>query len=183
MISTQTQEQAQTRTRHFFANRDYLPSTKSEQIKFNDNAGVLMVSTACLNSFLIDLEDELRGANMYRHQVKHNFNRVTAIVEKITNAFYRGAKNVKGGEFVRDYNIDVDNATEAINESVLLEGPERVYNIVLSLIRIILDANNNIGRFKRDFVEDLTAGPSLLSCCKIREYNLDFIVKNAIENI
>ena len=142
-----------------------------------------MVSTACLNSFLIDLEDELRGANMYRHQVKHNFNRVTAIVEKITNAFYRGAKNVKGGEFVRDYNIDVDNATMAINERVLLKGPERAYNIVLSLIRIILDTNNKIGRFKRDFVEELRTAFSLLSCCKIKEYNLDFIVRNAIENI
>ena len=180
MINTQT---AEVRTRHFFANREFMPSTKAEQIKFNANAGMLMVSMACLNSFMIDLEDELIAGKKFKHEVKHNFKRVSATVEKITNAFYRGAKNVKGGEFVRDYNVDVDNATIAINNAVLLQSEERAFNIVLSLIRIVLDANTKIGRFKRDFVEELHSSINLLSSCKIKDYKIDFIVRNAIESI
>lgn len=174
---------AQQRTRHFFATREFLPSTMKEQIKHNGNAGILMVSMSCLNSFLIDLEDDLREAGLFRHQVKHNFNRISSMVEKITNSFYGGAKRVKGGEFVRDYNEDVENATVAINKAVLLQGVERSYNIVLSLIRICLDSNNKIGRFRRDFVDGLIPTISWLQSAKIKDYNIDFIVRNAIENI
>ena len=174
---------AQQRTRHFFATREFLPSTLKEQIKHNDNAGILMVSMSCLNSFLIDLEDDLRDAGLFRHEVKHNFNRVSRLVEKLTDAFYSGAKRIKGTDFVHDYNEDVDNATIAINKAVLLQGVERSYNIVLSLIRICLDANNKIGRFRRDFVDDLIPTISWLQCAKIKDYNIDFIVRNAIERI
>lgn len=174
---------AQQRTRHFFATREFLPSTLKEQIKHNDNAGILMVSMSCLNSFLIDLEDDLRDAGLFRHEVKHNFNRVSRLVEKLTDAFYSGAKRIKGTDFVHDYNEDVDNATIAINKAVLLQGVERSYNIVLSLIRICLEYNNKIGRFKRDFVEELRTATNLLKYCKIKDRNIDFIVLSAIKSL
>lgn len=180
--------QAEIRTRHFFIQQEErkatMPSTIEEQKKHNNNAAILMVGMSCLNAFMIDFETELKRANMFRHEVKHNFNKVSRMVERITNAFYSGAKNVKGGGFVRDYNEDVDNAMVAIDSAILIENPtERAYNIVVSLIRICLDMNNKIGRFKRDFVDELIPALNLLQQCQIKDYKIDFIVRTAIENI
>ena len=178
---------AENRTRHFFIRHSDLmadrPSTEEERRKHNNNAGLLMISMACLNSFLIDLEDELRTSNIFRHNVKRYFKRVEKSVYEMTNLFYEGAHKVNGNKFVQDYNEDVDNATDAINKAVLLEAPERAYNIVLSLIRIAVDTNGKIGRFKRDFVEELLPTINWLKEFQIKDYNIDFIVRNAIINI
>lgn len=77
----------------------------------------------------------------------------------------------------REYNDKMDETYSRIQSCVMLSAPERSYNIVLALIRIIGSLNKELTcRYNFAPARELAAIPSMLSDCGIKDYGIDNIL-------
>lgn len=81
----------------------------------------------------------------------------------------------------REYNDQLDWAWNCIDNAVLLNAPERAYNIIVALVRLIEKANIELsGRYDFAPARVLYRIPSLLSCTGIEDRHIDRIIEIAI---
>lgn len=174
------------RTRVYFRNHHNLsddkPTTKEETRKYGETSKKLLIYAACLNSAMIDLEYALRDAGIFRHGVKRNFNRASRLIEKISTALYKGVAERIGEDFCRTYKSCMESAVLRMNEKLFVPQPNKAYTIVLSLIRLTLNANNRIGRFKQQYITSLENVFPLLEY-GLNDYGLDIVIDQVVNEI
>lgn len=135
---------------------------------------------ACLNYALCDLEDEMRDAGKYRHEAKRRIQQAQKMVEEVHNTAYYmlyNSSRVAG----RQYNDATDGSWKEITDAVLLAPPERGYNIVVALCRLI-EKQNLILSGKYDFTpaKKLYTIPALIACCGIEDRKIDVIIEKNV---
>lgn len=177
---------SQAKTRHYFKIKpkiDYdKPVTEEETRLYGNYSKKLLIYGACLNSAMVDLETELSKAGILRHSVKRNFNRVSRLVEKISTALDKGVAQRISKDFCHLYTECMENAILKAGNNIYTKQPEKAYNVVMSLIRLTLDANNNIGRYKQQYITALDKAPALLEC-GLKDYKLDIAIAQAINEV
>ena len=113
----------------------------------------MLTLVGCLNYAMLDLESELTAPGLFH-------------LRKIDD---RAA---------RQYNDKTDEAYRTISGCILLEAPQRSYNIVLSLCRIISSLNGRIsGRYDFNPAKPLVRIPALLECIGIEDCKIDGIIE------
>ena len=128
--------------------RNMQPRKPSEEdAKYVPTAIRMLTCLACLNYAMCDLETELSDVGILRHGVKRMFRMAQAQVQQVHQQAYE-MLNKASVRAARQYNDKLDEAWRAIDESVELEAPERAYNIVVALCRLIEKQNKELtGRY------------------------------------
>ena len=135
---------------------------------------------ACLNSVAFDLETELTEAGMFRHAVKRTVREIQQIAGRVHQQAWTMLDNYKRG-VGRVYNDRMETVTEAIDGAILLKAPERAYNIMAALIRIISKINAELRPYNWDFVyaRELESVEPKLKRLGIKDYHIDEIIEIA----
>lgn len=133
---------------------------------------------ACLNSVAIDLEMELTEAGMFRHAVKRTVREIQQIAGRVHQQAWTMLDNYKRG-VGRVYNDRMDTVTKAIDGAILLKAPERAYNIMAALIRIISKINAELRPYNWDFyyARELEGIETKLERIGIKDYHIDEIIE------
>ena len=177
--------ESEARTRHFFIVNDKMPRevkpTGEAKERYEKNARRLFIYVACLNSAMIDFETELRKANMFRHGLKRDFNRVSSLIEKASQALFKGMHKYFGDEACREYNNCMEYASEKIDDRLFFAQPEKSYSIVMSLIRLTLKANNGV-LYKQSYIFGLEHAFKMLQC-GLKDYHLDVVIEQALDEV
>lgn len=150
---------------------------RPEDERFVPIAVRMLTYVACLNYAMCDLETELEDAGMLKQGVKRSFRIAQEHVQKVhQRAYVMLAKvNTTAG---RSYNNEMEQAWRRIDEAVLLEAPERAYNIVLALVRLVERANTQLlGRYDFAPARVLYRIPGLLACTSIKDHKIDRIIE------
>lgn len=140
----------------------------------------MLTYVACLNYAMLDLETELSNAGLLRQNIKRSFRIAQERVQHVHQEAYMMLQKVND-KATREYNDQLDWAWSCIDNAVLLDVPERAYNIIVALIRLIEKANIELsGRY--DFAPSrvLYCIPSLLSCAGIEDRHIDRIIEIVI---
>lgn len=144
--------------------------------KYIPKAVRMLTFIACLNYAMLDLGDELSEAGIMRHNVKRHYNMALYIVQRTHTIAYRMLTRIseRAG---REYNDKMDYAYSQIQSCVMLSAPERSYNIVLALIRMIGSLNNEL-TCRYDFApaRELSKIPAMLADSGIKDYHIDNII-------
>lgn len=135
----------------------------------------MLFLVACLDNFVIDMQESFDSCGILRGAVKRWTNLCFERVANAHGAAYRMLAEIEP-ETARKYNSYSEAFIKQINDSVLLEEPERSYNIVVAICRIIERENRSFGR--NDFVpaKELYSIPNVLRCCKLEDHQLDSLI-------
>lgn len=137
----------------------------------------MLTYIACLNYAMCDLETELHESGLLKHEVKHSFRIEQEHVQKVHQEAYVMLKKVSM-DAARRYHEQLEWMWGRIDGAVLLEAPERAYNIVLSLVRLIEKANTAIlGRYDFAPAKVLYRIPERLACTGIEDHKIDRIIE------
>lgn len=133
---------------------------------------------ACLNSVAIDLEMELTEAGMFRHAAKRTVREIQQIAAQVHGEAWRMLNNYKRG-VGRVYDNRMESVEAAISGAILLRAPERAYNIIAALVRLISAINAELQRYNWDFfyARELAAILPKLERLGIRDYRVDCIIE------
>lgn len=140
----------------------------------------MLTYVACLNYAMLDLETELSNAGLLRQNIKRSFYIAYEHVQKVHQEAYMMLRKINN-KATREYNDHMEWAWRKIENAVLLDAPERGYNIVVALVRLIEKANIELsGRY--DFAPSrvLYRITSLLSCAGIEDRQIDRIIEIVI---
>ena len=162
--------------------RNMQPRKPSEEdAKYVPTAIRMLTCIACLNYAMCDLETELSNVGMLRHGVKRMFRMAQSQVQQVHQQAYE-MLNKASVRAARQYNDKLDEAWRAIDEFVELEAPERAYNIVVALCRLIEKQNKELtGRYDFAPARGIYRIPMMLSDVKIHDYRIDRIIEMNIE--
>lgn len=150
---------------------------RPEDERFVPIAVRMLTYVACLNYAMCDLETELEEAGLLRQGVKRSFRAAQENVQKVHQRAYVMLSEVNATAG-RSYNNELEQAWSRIDEAVLLEAPERAYNIVLALVRIIERANTQLlGRYDFAPARVLYCIPERLACTGIEDHKIDRIIE------
>lgn len=137
----------------------------------------MLTYIACLNYAMYDLETELSDAGILRHGVKRSFRIAKDHVQQVHQEAYMMLHKINN-KAAREYNDRMDWAWSKIDNSVLLEAPERAYNIVIALIRLIEKTNTSLqGRYDFAPAKVLYRIPERLACTGIEDRWIDLIIE------
>ena len=132
---------------------------------------VLWASLECTN-FSIAKGGQSRDADS-RTLAEHLFRYIDAL-----RPDYIQIENVKEFMTWGPLVVKVVEAYRTISGCILLEAPQRSYNIVLSLCRIISSLNGRIsGRYDFNPAKPLVRIPALLECTGIEDCKIDGIIE------
>lgn len=155
---------------------------RKEDEKYVPTAIRMLTCIACLNYAMCDLEEELSAAGLLRHAVKRSFGMAQTQVQHVHQQAYEML--CKASDLAaRQYNDKLDEGWRAITSAVALEAPERTYNIVMALCRLIEKQNGELsGRYDFAPARVLYRIPGMLNGVKIRDYKIDRILEMALKD-
>lgn len=154
--------------------REFRLPTAKDKI-YVDKAVKMLSALACLNSVMLDIEEELVEHNLFRQGLKKSVKDATKNVTEVYDFAFRVMHDANEGA-TRVYNDKYDLAYNKIQESIFLEPPERAYNIAINLCRIIQKLNEEVrGKYDLKPLERLYRIPEHIATDKIKTYNLNFI--------
>lgn len=154
--------------------QDRKPSKDDE--KYVPKAVRMLTFIACLNYAMLDLGDELSEAGILRHAVKRRYNMVLDIVQKAHAEAYRMLNSISEPAG-RQYNEEMDETYPVIQSCVMLQPPERAYNIVLALLRLITSLNAELTCWYDFYPARVLAKiPGMLADIGIKDYRIDDII-------
>lgn len=137
----------------------------------------MLTLVGCLNYAMLDLESELTASGLFRHETKRRYTQARTLVAQAHGIAWSMLRKIDD-RAARQYNDKTDEAYRTISGCILLEAPQRSYNIVLSLCRIISSLNGRIsGRYDFNPVKPLVRIPALLECTGIEDYRIDEIIE------
>ena len=126
---------------------------------------------------MLDLESELTASGLFRHETKRRYTQARTLVAQAHGIAWSMLRKIDD-RAARQYNDKTDEAYRTISGCILLEAPQRSYNIVLSLCRIISSLNGRIsGRYDFNPAKPLVRIPALLECTGIEDYRIDEIIE------
>lgn len=140
----------------------------------------MLSAIACLNSFFYDLESEFEEFGLFKHSLKKYINQQHETVKSVHELAFRimQHENEKAG---REYNDKLFACETRIADGVLLPPPERAYNIVLSLCRVLKKYNEDVkGWYDFAPAEQLYDIPRKIKTDKVKDYNIDLIIEKAL---
>lgn len=137
---------------------------------------------ACLNYAALDLEEELTAAGMFRHETKRIVREIQKITARVHQQAWQMLNNYKDG-VGRVYNGRMDVVYNAINDAVLIAPPERSYNIMLAMVRVIDNINQFLKPRNWDFyyARELQDIIPKLRRINIEDRRLDCIIEKVLE--
>lgn len=137
---------------------------------------------ACLNYVSLDLETELVDAGVFRHETKRIVREIQRIVERVHQQAWQMLNSYKDG-VGRVYNDRMDVVYNAINDAVMLPPPERSYNIMLAMVRVIDNINQFLKPRNWDFyyARELQDIIPKLRRINIEDRHLDCIIEKVID--
>lgn len=137
---------------------------------------------ACLNYVSLDLETELSDAGMFRHETKRIIREIQRIVGRVHQQAWRMLNDYKDG-VGRIYNDRMEIVYNAINNAVLLAPPERSYNIMLAMVRVIDNINRYLKPQNWDFyyARELQDIIPKLRRINIEDRYLDCVIEKVLE--
>ncbi|OKY95472.1 MAG: hypothetical protein BHV66_03995 [Alistipes putredinis] len=107
----------------------------------------MLTLVGCLNYAMLDLESELTASGLFHHETKRRYTQAQTLVTQAHGIAWSMLRKIDD-RAARQYNDKTDEAYRTISGCILLEAPQRSYNIVLSLCRIISSLNGRIsGRY------------------------------------
>lgn len=132
---------------------------------------------ACLNYAIDDLEADLRQSGRLCGTVARCFNISRRIVINAHSAAYKMLISIHNS-VGRQYNSAMDEAWSRIDKCVLIPPPERGYNIVVALCRLVERLNRELGmRYYFQPAKAIATIPAKLNGIKFRDYRLDNIIE------
>lgn len=154
---------------------------KASEVIDNNRAVKMIILCGCLDYAMIDLENDLRDAGVFRQQLKKNYNLANKLVINCHDIFFNLLANNEFAKAARQYNEHVDRTYENIENSMSLPPLESSYNKVLSLCRLALKYNDKLkGRYDCECIYRLANVPRLLQGIEVKDYNLDFLIESQI---
>ena len=137
----------------------------------------MLTLVGCLNYAMLDLESELTASGLFRHETKRRYTQAQTLVLQAHGIAWSMLRKIDD-RAARQYNDKTDEAYRTISGCILLEAPQRSYNIVLSLCRIISSLNGRIsGRYDINPAKPLVRIPALLECTGIEDCKIDGIIE------
>lgn len=137
----------------------------------------MLTLVGCLNYAMLDLESELTASGLFRHETKRRYTQARTLVAQAHGIAWSMLRKIDD-RAARQYNDKTDEAYRTISGCILLEAPQRSYNIVLSLCRIISSLNGRIsGRYDFNPAKPLVRILALLECTGIEDYRIDEIIE------
>ena len=137
----------------------------------------MLTLVGCLNYAMLDLESELTASGLFRHETKRRYTQARTLVAQAHGIAWSMLRKIDD-RAARQYNDKTDEAYRTISGCILLEAPQRSYNIVLSLCRIISSLNGRIsGRYDFNPPKPLVRIPALLECIGIEDCKIDGIIE------
>lgn len=156
------------------------PSAEDE--KYVSTAIRMLTYIACLNYAMCDLEGDLRDAGLFRHRAKRAFAQSQRIVQQVHQRAYEMLGRISATA-ARQYNDKLEEAWQSIDASILLAPPERAYNIVVALCRLIESANRRLtGRYDFAPARALYRIPSTFEEFGLLDREIDRIIELSIIN-
>lgn len=153
---------------------------KPEDKLYVNKAVKMLSALACLNSVMLDLEEELVEHNLFKQSLKKKIKDATRHIMTVYDFAYKVMHDAVEGAS-RVYNDKYDIAYQKIQKSVALTAPERSYNIALSLCRIVKRLNEDVrGKYDLKPLERLYNIPEHIATDKIKTYDLDFIIEKCL---
>ncbi len=137
----------------------------------------MLTLVACMGYAVLDLEEALAEAGKLRHLVKQRMNHIRRLTEYAHGTAFEMLRTVNPMAS-RQYNDQLDWMYGRITGCVLLPEPEKSYNIVVALCRLIEKYNGQVsGRYDFAPAKPMYKIPSLLECAGIVDYKLDDIIE------
>lgn len=150
------------------------PSTHDERLV--PIAVRMLTCVAVLNYAMCGLEEELAEAGMLRHAVKRQFVRSQQVVQGVHQQAFEMLGRISSLA-TRQYNDELQRVWSLIDEAVLLAPPERSYNIVVALCRLVERLNRQLsGRYDFAPARSIYRLPAVLEVAGIRDYRIDTII-------
>lgn len=143
----------------------------------------MLAYLGAIDMALIDLQEELENAGLFRHALKYNFNRVVKTVSKANGLANCILKAVNNGERVRQYADMYEYAYNATQQRILIDAPHnRSYSIVKALSRLFTEAYNKVGiRTNHRYLGDVANILPLIDVPQFTDHNVDCIIRKAVQ--
>lgn len=181
MTTTIPYQQALLIKRTAWRNMQPRKPTKADE-KYVPTAIRMLTCVACLNYAMYDLEEELSAAGLLRHAVKRAFGMAQVQVQRVHQQAYE-MLNKASDLAARQYNDKLDEGWQQISDAVALRAPERAYNIVVALCRLIEKLNNELmGRYDFAPARVLYRIPGMLAAVNIHDYEIDRILELSLKD-
>ena len=137
----------------------------------------MLTMVACMGYAVIDLETALADAGKLRHQVKLRMGQIRHMTEYAHGTAFNMLHSINPAAS-RQYNDQLDWMYGRISACILLPEPEKSYNIVVSLCRLIEKYNSQISsRYDFNPAKPLYKVPALIACANVTDYRLDNIIE------
>lgn len=159
--------------------RDLTHPTAEEQ-RLAALAVRMLLYAACLDYAMLELEEEVTAAGLFRHAAKRRILQAEELIARVHGRAYDLLVRVSP-EAGRQYNDRMDAAWRRMAQSVLLPSPERSYNMVVALCRLIESANRRLtARYDFAPARELRRIPSLLDILGLQDREIDHIIEQNI---
>lgn len=150
---------------------------RPEDAKYVPRAVRMLTLVACMGYAVLDLEEALSRCGKLRHEVKVRMKQVKHLTEYAHGTAFEMLHKVSD-EAARMYNDRMDETYRRIFARILLPEPEKSYNIVVALCRLIEKYNGQIsGRYDFNPAKPLYKVPALIACAGIEDHHLDGIIE------
>lgn len=141
----------------------------------------MLTMVACMGYAVIDLETALADAGKLRHQAKLRMGQIRHMTEYAHGTAFNMLHSINPAAS-RQYNDQLDWMYGRISACILLPEPEKSYNIVVSLCRLIEKYNSQISsRYDFNPAKPLYKVPALIACANITDYKLDNVIEMNIK--
>ena len=152
-----------------------------EQFKRNQEALIMLSLVAAGYKFCDELITELDDAGMYRHNIKRLANQVEPVLKTASTGAMKVLKRVNGGTYNTGYFDAMDSFYEAIDNCVALAPPERIYNILLSICRLVGKYSQKLTEYKRMQSHEAVKVVKILQQIPIHDYDMDNIIELTVK--
>ena len=138
---------------------------------------------AAAYKFCDELITELEDANMYKHNNKRMANQVEPILKRASNGAMSILKRVNNGKTNAGYFDCMDAFYHAIDHCVSLDPPERIYNILLSICRLVDKYSTKLTEYRHLQSHEAVKVVRLLQQISIHDYKMDNIIELTVRPI
>lgn len=151
------------------------------QKKRNEEAVIMLSLVAAAYKFCDELISELEDAGLYRHAIRREANKVEPMLKRASHGAMAILKRVNNGKVNTGYYDCMDQFYEAIDNCVSLDPPERCYNILLAICRIVGKYSNKLTEYKHLQSHEAVKVVKILERIPIHDYKMDNIIELTVK--
>lgn len=142
----------------------------------------MLAYLGAIDMAIYDLIQELTDAGLYRHAIKRQINAISRTIASANGMASDILKRVNNGHRVRQYSDMFEYTYNEVQKAVLLDPPERAYNIVRALTRLFAKAYDAVGlRTSHVYLRDAVEVLKRLEVPQIKDYGIDSIIERNVE--